>query len=282
MVSGAAFCGKCGSPIALPETGDAGRWRFRRRLIPVGVGVVVAAALGSAAFAQRGGVDQDPRDREMAALSRQVASFDRKVASLVTRVDALTRASSTPAVKPPPNVSSVAERVLRSVLTIETPDGSGTAWAAWTANGSLYLVTAHHVIEGHVKVKVLRKTSSWDGEVVREDPVNDLAVVRVRKKIAPPLWQATGDDPAPAVGEQLILIGSPYGLEGSVTTGIVSRITYNAIQTDAAANPGNSGGPAVNLQGRVVGVLLAGGGQNVNFAVPTSRLCVTVRRCGTD
>ena len=74
-------------------------------------------------------------------------------------------------------------------------------------------------------------------------------------------------------------LGSPYGLEGAVTEGVVSRITYNSIQTDAAANPGNSGGPAVDREGQVVGVLLAGGGENLNFAVPIQRACVTLRTC---
>ncbi len=76
-----------------------------------------------------------------------------------------------------------------------------------------------------------------------------------------------------------MLVGSPYGLEGTVTTGVVSRITYNEIQTDAAANPGNSGGPAVDRQGRVVGVLLSGGGENLNFTVPIKRACITIRDC---
>lgn len=74
-------------------------------------------------------------------------------------------------------------------------------------------------------------------------------------------------------------MGSPYGLSGTVTTGIVSRVTPRMIQTDAAANPGNSGGPAVNREGRVVGVLLAGGGENINFAVRIERACKVLRAC---
>jgi serine protease Do len=75
------------------------------------------------------------------------------------------------------------------------------------------------------------------------------------------------------------VVGSPYGLEGTVTTGIVSRVTYDEIQTDAAANPGNSGGLAVDSNGNVVGVLLSGGGENLNFLVPIQRACVSVRSC---
>ena len=72
---------------------------------------------------------------------------------------------------------------------------------------------------------------------------------------------------------------SPYGLYGTVSTGIVGRVTPRAIQTDAAANPGNSGGPALDKQGHVVGVLVSGGGENINFAIPTSLACVSLRNC---
>jgi hypothetical protein len=82
---------------------------------------------------------------------------------------------------------------------------------------------------------------------------------------------AAGPTPDPSLlplpGDELLLVGSPYGLEGTVTSGVVSRVTYDSIQTDAAANPGNSGGPAVNGKGQVVGVLLSGGGENLNFTV---------------
>ncbi len=101
----------------------------------------------------------------------------------------------------------------------------------------------------------------------------------VHALIAPPLWQQPQLSVSPVVGDQLLLLGSPYGLEGTVTTGVVSRVSYDAIQTDAAANPGNSGGPAVDRQGQVVGVLVSGGGENLNFAVPIQRACVTIRNC---
>ena len=64
-----------------------------------------------------------------------------------------------------------------------------------------------------------------------------------------------------------------------MTRGVVSRVTRDAIQTDAAANPGNSGGPAIERRGRVVGVLVGGGGENVNFAVPIARVRAALRSC---
>ncbi len=181
-------------------------------------------------------------------------------------------------------VAPLAAHVLRSVFTVETPYGLGTGWAAWTAGGSTYLITANHVAEdaisaGTREVTVRQKAKSWTGVITATDSVNDLAVVRVRRSIAQALWQTPDASVSPAPGDQLLLVGSPYGLEGTVTTGVVSRVTYDEIQTDAAANPGNSGGPAVDSQGEVVGVLLAGGGENLNFLVPIQRACVTIRRC---
>jgi S1-C subfamily serine protease len=181
-------------------------------------------------------------------------------------------------------VAPLAARILRSVFTIETPNGLGTAWAAWTAGGSTYLITANHVAQdaldsGTNEVAVKQKTKSWKGTITTTDDVNDLAVVRVQSEIAAPLWQTPDSSLSPVPGDQLLLVGSPYGLEGTVTTGVVSRVTYDQIQTDAAANPGNSGGPAVDAEGRLVGVLLSGGGENINFLAPIQRACVTVRAC---
>jgi S1-C subfamily serine protease len=179
------------------------------------------------------------------------------------------------------SVAPLARRVQRSVFTLGAGSKIGTAFAAWHVDGGTYLITANHVVEGHTGTVTLdKKDGSWEGEVVRRDPKNDLALVFVdgSPKGAAPLWQHAVT-PKPTVGDRLLLAGSPYGLGGTVTTGIVSRVTRRSIQTDAAANPGNSGGPAVDRKGRVVGVLLAGGGENLNFAVRIDRACARLRSC---
>jgi S1-C subfamily serine protease len=81
------------------------------------------------------------------------------------------------------------------------------------------------------------------------------------------------------VGDELLLVGSPLGYEGSITSGVVGRVASDEIQTDAAAYPGISGGPAVDENGQVVGVLVSGEGENLNFAVPINKACVKLRRC---
>ena len=179
-------------------------------------------------------------------------------------------------------IAPLARRVLRSVFTVETDVGLGSGFVGWNEGGASYLVTAAHVVEdaGTTFVTVSRKGGSWTGEIAKVDRRNDLAVIRIsgHPAGAAPLWQRPRKR-RPTVGDQLLLVGSPFGLEGTVTTGVVSRVTRFVIQTDAAANPGNSGGPALDRQGHVVGVLVAGGGQNVNFAVPIAKACASIRHC---
>lgn len=74
-------------------------------------------------------------------------------------------------------------------------------------------------------------------------------------------------------------MGSPLGYEGSVTSGVVGRVAFNEIQTDAAAYPGISGGPAVDAEGVVVGILSSGEAENLNFAVPINLACSRLRVC---
>lgn len=177
--------------------------------------------------------------------------------------------------------AGLAARVLKSVFTVETSGGLGAGFAGWVANGTLHVVTAAHVVsELGERVTLERDNGSWGAEVIGRDTRRDLAVLRVSGMPvgAKPLWQEPLRN-RPRPGDQLLLVGSPFGLGGTVTTGVVSAIRPSLIQTDAAANPGNSGGPAVDADGRVVGVLVGGGGENVNFAVPIRQLCASLRPC---
>jgi serine protease Do len=210
---------------------------------------------------------------QLAAIRAQNATLAGKLSTTAARLN-----SSEAGVAP------LASRVLRSVYTVETTFGLGTAWAAWNDGTDTFLITANHVAQdaidsGTHQVKLRQKGRTWSGTIIRTDETNDLAVIRARGLVAPSLWQTPDDAISPRAGDKLLLVGSPYGLEGTVTTGIVSRVAYDQIQTDAAANPGNSGGPAVDAKGNVVGVLLSGGGENLNFLVPIQRACVTVRSC---
>ena len=242
-----------------------------------------AAALAAAAYAI---VQQRAAASEQSALRAQVATLRADLHAIGRRVDAVSDRSELTARRLKQqrgNIAVLARRILRSVFTVEADGGFGTGFMAWTDDGASYLVTANHVVErnGNLFVTITRKGGSWSGQIVGMDAKNDLAVIRVsgHPADAPPLWQQPHAAATPQTGQELVLVGSPFGLEGTVTTGVVSRVTKRYIQTDAAANPGNSGGPALDRTGRVAGVLVMGGGQNVNFAIPVAKLCVKLRDC---
>jgi S1-C subfamily serine protease len=175
----------------------------------------------------------------------------------------------------------LAARILKSVFTVQTEDGLGAGFAGWVEDGQMYVVTAAHVVsEVGEQVTLERNNGSWGAGVVGMDKTHDLAVLRVsgHPVSAAPLWQKPLRN-RPRPGDELLLVGSPFGLGGTVTNGVVSAVRPKLIQTDAAANPGNSGGPAVDRHGNVVGVLVTGGGENLNFAVPIRQLCATLRDC---
>jgi S1-C subfamily serine protease len=243
--------------------------------------VLAAAALAAAAFALMR--EQTAIDAGHAAelhaqrVERQLALMQQGTDANAARL----RRTRAEIAKRGGSVAPLANRMLRSVFTVETSTGLGTGFLAWTSGDQSYLLTANHVVEGAgSEVTITRKGASWSADVVGRDAQNDLALLRAngRPAHAAALWQRADRRP-PATGEQLLLVGSPYGLAGTVTTGIVSRVDAHWIQTDAAANPGNSGGPAIDRDGRVVGILLRGGGENINFAVRIQRACVHLRRC---
>jgi serine protease Do len=141
-----------------------------------------------------------------------------------------------------------------------------------------YIVTNNHVVEGADKIKVILKDhKEFDAEVVGRDPNTDLALIRVNPDNHLPKVEL-GDSDILKVGEWVIAIGNPFGLDHTVTSGIISakgRVIGSGpyddfLQTDASINPGNSGGPLINMKGKVVGINTAiiAGGQGIGFAVP--------------
>src|SRR6187551_1265749 len=150
-----------------------------------------------------------------------------------------------------------------------------------SSNG--YILTNNHVIDGAREVTVtLPDKREFQGTIVGTDPKTDLAVVKINEKNLPTIpW---GDASKLQVGEYVLAVGNPFGLNSTVTLGIVSALGRGRmgitqyedfIQTDAAINPGNSGGALVNTKGELVGINTAifsqsGGYQGVGFAVPSN------------
>jgi putative serine protease PepD len=205
----------------------------------------------------------------------------------------------------PGSVASIAARLIPSVVSITTTSatGGGTG-SGFVLRSDGYLLTNNHVvadaidasgaqIPGALKVQLI-DGRTVDGKIVGRDPYYDLAVVKIGVSGLTAL--ALGDSDKIQVGDAVIAIGSPLGLSGTVTTGIISAknraVTtsgsstdnsfINALQTDAAINPGNSGGPLVDATGAVIGVNSAiaslgssFGGQSgsigLGFAIPINQ-----------
>jgi len=192
-------------------------------------------------------------------------------------------------------VIHVAETVLPSVasLRVRTRRGEGAGSASvLTADG--FLLTSAHVVEGADGAEAaFSDGTTVSVDVIGRDPLSDLAILRARGAVPPPV--VLGDAARLRVGQLVVALGNPLGLAGSVTAGIVSalgrslptragRVVDEVIQTDAALNPGNSGGALADSSGRVVGVNTAVAGIGVGLAVPindtTQRIIGMLMRTG--
>jgi S1-C subfamily serine protease len=183
-------------------------------------------------------------------------------------------------------VSTVAERVLPSVASLnvrrsDSPrDGGAGSGVVITPDG--YLVTSAHVVAQarHASASFIDGTE-YELDIVGADPLSDLAVARARAASLEPI--PIGDADALRVGQLVVAIGNPMGFSGSVTSGVVSglgrslatadgnghrRFVEDVIQTDAALNPGNSGGALADWKARLIGVNTAVAGMGLGLAVP--------------
>ncbi|HTO54056.1 MAG TPA: trypsin-like peptidase domain-containing protein [Myxococcota bacterium] len=146
-----------------------------------------------------------------------------------------------------------------------------------------FVLTNEHVLAGSTQIRVtLSDGRQFDAELVGGDPASDLAVVRVKSKDPLPTPKL-GDSDDLMIGESVIAIGNPFGLNSTVTTGVLSatnrsirgdgREYHGFLQTDASINPGNSGGPLLNMDGEVIGINTAilGNAQGIGFAIPINR-----------
>ena len=167
--------------------------------------------------------------------------------------------------------------------TEEMPSGSGSGFVY---DDTGHIITNNHVIDDALKITVtFLDGESYAAEIVGNDADLDLAVLKINARNSYLHHLEIGSSSELKVGQQVVAIGNPFGLSGSMTTGIVSQIGRllpqesgysipNVIQTDAAINPGNSGGPLLNLNGEVVGINTAiqsetGNFTGVGFAIPS-------------
>jgi S1-C subfamily serine protease len=194
------------------------------------------------------------------------------------------------------------ENAAPSVNPFGEPGGQGVAsGSGFLIDTEGHVVTNSHVVEGAEEVEVTLgpSDSSYDAEVVGTDPATDVALLDVDAPADELHPLALGDSSRVEVGEPVVAIGNPFGLERTVTAGIVSALQRqiqapngfaisHVIQTDAAINPGNSGGPLIDASGRVIGInsQIQTGGSNGNvgigFAVPINTARDVVRQLRDD
>jgi serine protease Do len=180
------------------------------------------------------------------------------------------------------DVSSLVKQIGESVVQVRTPEGLGSGFFI---NADGFLITNFHVIEGEteISVEVYRQTDgNLDREIYKQVKIiainkfHDLALLQIQDRNAPKFKPVTlGSSDALSVGDTVFAIGSPLGLERTVTQGILSTKTRELegelyLQTSTQINPGNSGGPLFNLAGEVVGVtnMKITFGEGLGFAIP--------------
>jgi putative serine protease PepD len=200
---------------------------------------------------------------------------------------AATVPSAQPVARTTSSISAVYQRVKDGVVEVETSAGAqgGATGSGFVIDEEGHIVTNQHVVDGAQSVTVTFSDGTEEqATVVGADPSTDIAVLDVDRpssQLTPLSFTADG---SLEVGDAVIAIGSPFGLQGTLTTGVISalgreiespnRFTIeNVVQTDAALNHGNSGGPVLDLQGRVVGVAAqiaseSGGSDGIGYAVP--------------
>jgi S1-C subfamily serine protease len=172
--------------------------------------------------------------------------------------------------------------------------GGGSGGGTATGSGFVidtdgHILTNNHVVSGaqSIHVKLGGSNTSYDAQVVGKDPATDLALLKISAPSSDLHPLSLGDSSSVQVGDPVVAIGNPFGLDQTATTGIVSALQRqiqapngfaisNVIQTDASINPGNSGGPLINSSGQVIGITsqieTAGGNGSVGigFAIPSN------------
>lgn len=199
-------------------------------------------------------------NNELTSLGTQVGSIDEEFASLKASTSA--------------DFSNIIENAIKGVVTIRTDAGQGTGFII---DDEGYVVTNAHVLSGATRVQAITyEQETLSAELIGYSPLFDIALLKIpgeheRLRLA--------NSNKVQIGEKVIAIGNPLGLQFSVSEGIVSGTHRQGpngldvyIQTDAALNPGNSGGPLINKDGKVIGInnFKIGGGESLGFALESN------------
>ena len=221
--------------------------------------------------------------RAEAALREQAAAQQHVITGLEGRLTALEARPSLEV-----NWPATAATVERSVLTIEAGNSLGSAWVVRSDAAGSDLITNYHVVadawnSGVATVEVRQGDRAIPGSVLRIDANDDLAVIHVAQRL-PALTPASS---RPPVGTTVMAVGSPLGLSGTISVGVVSGYRSlegsDYLQFSAPISPGNSGGPVVDREGHVVAVASAkfvgGGAEALSLGIPVQVVCQNLVAC---
>lgn len=303
------FCTNCGQPLVdgscpqcdsteaptVPTTRTASQaFAARASWLWVALATVLALATGSATVLWS---EQERTRDQLRATNDEIADLRLQIRDLN---EALSEAASTGSesqsrlgalerqLGESPDPQGAARTAERSVFAISSGQSSGSGFVVRSSGAGSYLVTNFHVIEedyvnGQRDVTIYRQQASYPGRVVDASESNDLALINVSPRL--PALPLRID--RPGVADPVMALGAPLGLGGTVTSGIVSAyrqldgLTY--MQFSAPISPGNSGGPVIDVEGRVVGITVLGsvapGVEGLGFAIPVDRLCDSLDAC---
>ncbi len=253
--------------------------RFRRRL-PLAAGLVLVLVALAAAFGHgRAATAPLWSDQPVAVTPATVTAPNWEALAQVLKPAVVNVSMKRTAQGMPEAADPFFQQFVGRAPQPRTQRGLGSGFVV---NAEGYVVTNNHVVDGATEIRVkLADGRELAGRVVGRDPRTDLALLKVEAHGLPTI--PLGDSSALKVGQPVMAIGNPFGLEQTVTTGIVSatgRVIGEGpyddfIQTDASINPGNSGGPLINARGQVIGINTAivsrsGGSVGIGFAIPVT------------
>lgn len=280
-----AFCARCGAEHAGHRRSAWGRALLAFALLSLLAvsGASLWMSLSTRAELDGMNVGITKTNEDVAAVQQELAAAQEEQA-MALRSLAILEAE----VREVPDPSQTARRAARSVFTVRMGPATGSGFAVRKKGGRTLIVTNYHVIaDGFVRglreVEVTRDDLTYAGTVTDVSEDDDLAVIAVEKKLPTiSLLQQR-----PRIGEPVLVLGSPHGLGGTVTSGIVSAFRSSEgldyLQFSAPISPGSSGGPVLDANGRVLGVTV---GKNVSdnaeglaFAIPADRVCAAVNVC---
>jgi serine protease Do len=252
--------------------------------------LVLGIALGCFISGSRSTGQNPPRPPEMPRETSSYREVVRRVLPAVVSIEGKSTAKKPePPRKRPDNFDQLPREYQRFWEELERrreqmpPEESLGFGSGWIVDPSGIILTNYHVVEGVEQVEItLVDGRKYPSKQIISDKKTDVAIIRIQPR-SPLPYLEFGDSDAMEIGDHVLAMGAPFGLTGSVTSGIISakgrnlRMNMNEdfLQTDAAINPGSSGGPLVNLEGKVIGITAAiksrsGGFQGIGLAITSN------------